>query len=420
MVSSRIRAGLIGTVAVAASLASTSAAAPPKTLGNCLYLPGGNGGKNLIIMPGSTSLIPVVMFLGARLAKMSTPYRLVYFPMASCDALGRVNSAQALNQTAETYDDDGSGKIVTSNCTIDGAVPIDMAIGDTFYESCNISGPRSTTLGDFQGPQQAFVFAVPRTSQYTTYITAEEAHNVWACGSNSGVLPWVDVNFTYSYMDIAGGAFGAQIIISKAINLISFAGNLGMTSHAQTRDQGVADGVASSTSPDKTIGFLSAEVYDQNRFQLKALAFRGSKQTMAYLPDSDSTKFDKRNVRDGHYTVQAPMHMWAATNPDGSVVRPLARKMIDWMQGNDVAPEDQLPFSINDVYAQAGVVPKCAMKVTRTLDGGLFYPYVSEKPPCGCYFESKATGAAVPSGCVACSDSSGCSNNQICSYGFCE
>ena len=417
MVSPRIR-GLIGTVAAAAFLTSATATAQ-KQLGNCLYL---NGGKNIVLMPGSTSLIPVVMFLGAKLAKMSTPYRVVYFPMASCDALGRVNGAQSLSQTAQIYDEETNdpSKIVTSSCTLDGAVPIDLAIGDTFYESCNLGAARSNWLGDFQGPQQAFVFVVPRSSQYTTYITAEEAHNVWGCGSNSQVLPWVDVNFTYSYAEISGGAFGAQIIIGKAIGLISFAGNVGMSSHTNTSDQQVADGVASSTSPDKTIGFLSAEVYDQNRFQLKALAFRGFRQTMAYLPDSDSIKFDKRNLRDGHYTAQAPMHMWAATKPDGSVVRPLARKMIDWMQGNDVAPEDQLPFSINDVYARAGVVPKCAMKVTRTLDGGLFYPYVPEKPACGCYFESKATGEAVPSGCVTCSDSSGCSKNQICSYGFCE
>ena len=141
---------------------------------------------------------------------------------------------------------------------------------------------------------------------------------------------------------------------------------------------------------------------------------------MAYLPDSDAITRDKRNVRDGHYTAQAPMHMWASVSSDGSVVRPMARKVIDWMQENSVAPEDQLPFSINDVYAQAGVVPKCAMKVTRTTDGGLFYPYISEKPPCGCSFESKATGKAVPSGCVTCSDNSGCNAGQICSYGFCE
>jgi hypothetical protein len=112
--------------------------------------------------------------------------------------------------------------------------------------------------------------------------------------------------------------------------------------------------------------------------------------------------------------------MWDALNPDGSVADPLARKVIDWMQGNPVAPEDQLPFDINDVYAQAGVVPKCAMKVSRAVDGGPFLPYVSEKPPCGCYFEAKASGKAVPFGCVQCTDNTGCSAKQICSYGFCE
>ena len=191
-------------------------------------------------------------------------------------------------------------------------------------------------------------------------------------------------------------------------------------SHSHQGDQDEANAVASSTSPDKTIGFLSAEVYDQMRGQLKALAFRGFKQTLSYLPDSDSNSRDKRNLRDGHYTIQAPMHMWAALNGDGSFVQPLARKMVDWMQGNQVAPEDQLPFNINDVYAQAGVVPKCAMKVMRSVDGGPFAPYVSDKPPCGCSFESAATGQAVPPGCVKCTDSTGCSNGQVCSYGFCE
>jgi hypothetical protein len=114
------------------------------------------------------------------------------------------------------------------------------------------------------------------------------------------------------------------------------------------------------------------------------------------------------------------MHLWVGLNSDGSITRPLARKMVDWMQGNSVAPEDELPFDINEVYAQAGVVPKCAMKVMRSSDGGPFAPFVSEKAPCGCFYEAKATGQAVPKGCVQCKDSSGCASGQVCSYGFCE
>jgi hypothetical protein len=430
MVSSRICAGLIGSVSALAFMISPAALAVPQdagqvnNVGNCFLLPP-YGGRNTIIMPGSTSLIPVVQVLGARLAQMSNPYLLVYFPMPSCDAMGRVNNASVMSGTAQFYtapDPNDPTKITTQSCSIDGTVPIDLAVGDTFFETCDSSGAtkREPSLGDFQGPEQAFVFIAPRAFQYTTYITDNEARCVFGCGAKGQVAPYFDDSFIYSYSNAVGLQFGAQLIIGKAIGLISFFDNGSSGNHGSHADQDEANGVASSTSPDRTIGFISAEVYDQMRDQLKSLAFRGAGQTMAYYPDSNSNTRDKRNVRDGHYMAQAPMHMWAALNPDGSIKRPLARKLIDWMQGNPVAAEDQLPFDINDVYAQSGVIPKCAMTVSRSLDGGPFSPYVPEQLPCGCSFESKATGSAVPAGCVQCLDNTGCKQNQICSYGFCE
>jgi hypothetical protein len=302
-------------------------------------------------------------------------------------------------------------------------VPIDLAVGDTFYETCNASSARGSLLGDFQGPQQAFVFITPRQSVNSSFITAAEARDVFGCGSKGQVSPYFDDNFIYTYKNSNDVRFGAQLIVGKAINLTSFydAGDSGPHSHLKDQDEAAAVASSTSSPSDETIGFISAEVYDQMRDQLKSLAFSDFKQTVAYLPDSSSNSHDKRNVRDGHYTIQAPMHMWVSLNSDGSFVRPLARKMVDWMQGNQVAAaEDQLPFSINDMYAQAGVVPKCAMKVTRTVDGGPFAPFVSEKPPCGCSFEAAASGVAVPPSCVKCTDNTGCKTNQVCSYGFCE
>jgi len=420
MVSSRVRTGLIATLSAFALLVSPDARAQIPNVGNCFLIPP-YGGKNVIIMPGSTSLIPVVQFLGAKLAQMTNPYLLVYFPMASCDAMNRLNGTNYLGGTGQFYtaDPNDPTKIVTQSCSIDGAAPIDLAVGDTFYETCG-SGNRFASLGDFQGPEQAFVFITPRSFQYTTYITDKEARVVFGCGAKGQVAPYLDDNFINSYSSAVGVQFGAQLITGKAINLSVFDGANGNPSRAHLSDQDEANDVARSTTPGQTIGFISAEVYDQMRDQLKALAFRGIGQSAAYYPDSDSNSRDKRNVRDGHYTNQAPMHMWVALNPDGSIVRPLASKLINWMQGNPVAAGDQIPFDINDVYAQAGVVPKCAMKVSRSLDGGPFSPYVSEKMPCGCYFESKATGKAVPPNCVQCTDSSGCNKGQICSYNFCE
>jgi hypothetical protein len=418
MVASRTHARLIGTVS-ALALMTGAPALSQEIVGDCFLQ---NGGKNVVIMPGSTSLIPVVQFLGTKLFKMSTPYMLVYFPMASCDAMQRVNSLQSESGTGQFYKENPNDPSVIDikSCTISGIVPIDLALGDTFYETCNSGTPRVPTMGDFQGPEQAFVFVTPRTAQYTTYITDKEARTVFGCGAKGQVAPYLDDSFIFSYSNAVGVQFGAQLIIGKAINLLSFYDAGSSTAHTRMSDQDEADAVFGSIDPSETIGFISAEVYDQRRDQLKSLAFRGLGQTLAYLPDSDSISRDKRNVRDGHYTAQAPMHMWAALDSNGNIVRPLARSVIDWMQGNPVAAEDQLPFDINDVYAQAGVVPKCAMKVARSLDGGPFSPYVSEKPPCGCYFESQATGTAVPPGCVQCTDNTGCSAKQICSYGFCE
>jgi ABC-type phosphate transport system substrate-binding protein len=412
------RARLLGLTLIFVSLSGSAYA--QNTVGNCLYHEKGNGGKNVIFMPGSTSLIPVVQFLGSKLIKMKTPYVLVYLPKASCEALRMVNRAEFVSGAGEFYEEDpkNPAKVITNSCTIDGKVALDMAIGDTFYETCSQNEARIEGLGDFQGAQQAFVFITPRSNYYANNITAEQARVIFGCGPNGKVAPYLDDNFIFKYKDVGvgGGEYGAQLIVGKSINLSNFRN----PTSGQTGDPSEADAVAASISSEKTIGFVSAEIYDQRRDLLKSLAFRGYKQQLAYYPDSDANSRDKRNVRDGHYMIQAPMHLWAAVNKDGSVVRPLARKLIDWMQGNPVADEDALPFDINEVYAQAGVVPKCAMKVMRQVDGGPLRPFVSDKPPCGCFYESKATGVAVPNGCVTCKDATACGKIQVCSLGFCE
>jgi hypothetical protein len=72
-------------------------------------------------------------------------------------------------------------------------------------------------------------------------------------------------------------------------------------------------------------------------------------------------------------------------------------------------------FEPLDVVIQNGLVPSCAMKVQRSVEGGDMTPTtVSE--PCGCYFEFKATGATT---CTACTDSSTCGTG-MCRHGYCE
>ena len=79
---------------------------------------------------------------------------------------------------------------------------------------------------------------------------------------------------------------------------------------------------------------------------------------------------------------------------------------------------DTSPYTWIDLEAAAGTIPQCAMTVTHTSDGGPMAPYTPCKP-CGCYFESKATGTP-PASCTVCMTSAQCPTGKSCSYGFCE
>src|SRR5205823_13216361 len=93
-----------------------------------------------------------------------------------------------------------------------------------------------------------------------------------------------------------------------------------------------------ATNPEAAIGLLGAEVYDGNRATLNALAFRARHQYAAYYADSTSTARDKKNVRDGHYTVWSPTIWMDYIDTNGTPVKPDARYVIDLIAGHQVTP----------------------------------------------------------------------------------
>ena len=148
---------------------------------------------------------------------------------------------------------------------------------------------------------------------------------------------------------------------------------------------------------------------------MNMLAFRGFLQTKAYYADSAPGIFDKKNVRDGHYMIQGPLHFF--TTLAGGQPTAQAKQMLDWLQGNTLL-DPAKPNSYIDLVTAAGAVPSCAMKVRRDVDGGYLMPY---KPAvsCGCYFESVAT-QTTPAGCVPCTDDTVCTGGTTCQTGYCE
>ncbi len=73
-----------------------------------------------------------------------------------------------------------------------------------------------------------------------------------------------------------------------------------------------------------------------------------------------------------------------------------------------------------------GLIPDCAMHVSRTADGGPLSLY-TPAATCDCFFASKIPGAvagATPAGCTTCTTDAECTasgpGTATCQHGFCE
>jgi hypothetical protein len=87
--------------------------------------------------------------------------------------------------------------------------------------------------------------------------------------------------------------------------------------------------------------------------------------------------------------------------------------IVGYLSGTKLLPNG---VKLLDVYAQSGLVPECAMRVTRMSDGGDVTPLVPPNP-CSCVFEAKATGSTD---CKPCAVQGDCDGGETCSQGYCE
>jgi hypothetical protein len=105
--------------------------------------------------------------------------------------------------------------------------------------------------------------------------------------------------------------------------------------------------------------------------------------------------------------------MITAVDTTGQPTSPQAKTFVDLITGN---PQPR-PDILQGIIKRAKFVPKCAMQVTRAVDGGDLSLNPSPTP-CDCYFEFTATGSA-PASCTTCANDSQCSTGH-CRLGFCE
>jgi hypothetical protein len=370
----------------------------------------------LYIMSGDTQ-VPVLKTLGKALRQGANPVTLVWYATGSCTIIDALYNGTPLKQIPSYIPSDATWDPNTGavpSCALESAGhSVDVGIPIVFPASCTTATPPAD-LAAFKGPAQSMLFVVPHGASPEA-ISSAQAKLVFGTGSTANIAPWTDENFYF----IRPPTKGVQVSLGALIGVPA------ANWHGQqiNASNDVATDVATSTSPEKTIGILGSETFDSttNRANLKALAFQATDQTNGgYLPDSTATAFDKRSVREGHYVAWAHVFYLTKVSPaDGGVTLPVssnAQLLIDILTNtaNSGIPAGLDPVAL---VAQKGLVPLCAMSVTRAADGGplsLFSP----PDPCGCYYESKV--GTAPASCVPCTTSGTCAGGAACHHGFCE
>jgi hypothetical protein len=388
------------TEALAAPDACGNATPPPcASLSNPIYLQVGDTQTNLMKALG-------------RVLRDNTgkPITLVVMTNGSCTNIDLMyHKTGAMSGTGPTYAPSVAENATWDftqtpcSCTLPAGQAPDIANSAVFNNACTTEAPPAT-VRVINGPVQAYVTVVPKAQTTVTAITAEEAYYIFGFGMAGMIAPWTDET---------------QLFVRTATKStqLTWADNIGIPADRfkgipNDKSAQVVAGVENSTSPDIAIGILGDEVYDTARDKLNVLAFRAFGQYAAYYPDSTFTSHDKKNLRDGHYTVWSPTTWMDNQDANGNPTKADARYVTDLIAGKSVTPDPD--FVMTDIVASVGVVPDCAMGVQRSFDGGPLSLY-SPAESCVCRYESVVDTTS----CSACDGSTPCASGT-CRNGFCE
>jgi len=387
--------------------------------------PTDNGTPQMVWMYGSSDFGPLLKAVQPALSALAKPYRAVFQGSSSCNGVTSVfvpgGSVKMLDPKpaasggngnwAYYFDDQGRQtfcRIEPTTTTPEGRIP-DIGVSNLYAKTCNTTYEPGTTVGDYLGPVVPFVLAVKKGSAQQA-ISAEAARLVFGNGGRppAGIgmkdaTPWTDYRNYY----IRNSGAGSTVLTSYVIDVPKdkFWGIDRVTTD-NLRDGLLA---APDSSTSAAIGILSIDFYDQNRGNLKALYLQSKDQKAGFLPDSQPTTFDKRNVRDGHYTLWGYVHLFAALDSNGGLMSPAAKALVLLL----TVP--QIEQKLLDKIIDASLTPQCAMQVSRTTEVGPFS--IRQGTQCGCYFDARKTGRTD---CQMCTTAEDCPGKHPCRYGYCE
>ena len=380
----------------------------------------------IVYITGSSAAKPFLQQIAQQLVAQNI--FIVYESTGSCVGVDAVVNATPMTTgptaaaLSATFWDSSASAGVACDLPAEG-VSADIGASDVFAQSCagfELSNLDALQVRDAHGPIQTMTFAVPANSAHSE-ISAEAAYFAFGFGAAGGVRDisgnaaiWNDE----AYLFKRSATSGTQAMLAAAIGVPAalWKGKPHKTSDDVASDLQAA-GQKQETA-NAALGILAADYIDSKnlRAQVRVLAFQDSAQHCAVFPDSTSNSHDKRNVRDGHYPLWGPLHLLFRVDSQGKPLNPQNRQavtdIVGYLSGTKALPNG---VKLIDVYAQSGLVPECAMHVTRSKDGGNIFPY-QPASPCSCLFDMKAGGKP----CTECKVQGDCAFGETCSQGYCE
>ncbi len=356
-----------------------------------------------VYVMGSGGLTSIAAELGALAS--TNPITLVYVSAHSCDGAKAIianETAFATGAVTATYWDIAG---TAHTCQLDAASEYaDIGLGNVFADQC-LSLPQGLSgVSDFLGPVTPGTVVAPSGSTQTS-ISAEALYYTVGLGSGA-VAPWTSTNFMF-----VNPSSGVQLDFGLDIGVPAtrWLGSLVSTATINVTK------VSTSTAPEETLGTMSTDLAESasTSSTIKELAYQDFGQSCGYYPNSTATSADKKNVRNGKYSIWGFTHMFAKVNAQGVPINPNAAILINYFTGNQPTQTGNfLKYIIND-----HLVPVCAMSVTRSTEMGRLSPF-QPSPSCGCYFDSISVGS---SSCQTCATATDCPDTTPhCNLGYCE
>ena len=388
-----------------------------------LGMPGNTGGPGMggpddcpagkrVIVTGSNAIVPVLSYLSAELASATDPVTVLYQSQSSC--VGAAAIFKDVNVAGEFhYWTRENGALVDNKCNLPQQ-PADIGTTDVFGTTCGFEDDSTVAL-DAQGPIQAMIFVAPKTSPERA-ISSEAARLVYGYGgafeNKFTSKPWTNLE----HIQRRNPTSGTQNMIGAFIGVPSAS----WVGTENTGTSAMISSVTMATSAAETIGILDVVNGDPTdvRVALRVLAFQAEGQNCAFHPDSVEGKLDKRNVRDGHYALWGPIHIYSRPLTEKHVSNVVEYLSLDQAPASAGKSPDQNMSELIKIVAGGSLVPSCAMRVQRTSDGGALLPQVPARS-CACFFDQLTAGESA---CTTCTTDTDCASPDAprCNFGFCE